>query len=80
MRGESGGRHDPRRRQLDFGESRWSRFVEPVDAKELTVPVESARNLFGRQSLAFTAPAEMFEPRLRHGTLPRRSARTENNR
>src|SRR5439155_14439196 len=70
MRGQGRRRRDARRPQHDLGKLRRLSLVEPVDAKKPTVAVESGALLFGRQTLAFAPPAEMFEPPFRHPTLP----------
>ena len=63
-------RRDPRRPQLDLGQRRRAALVEPVDAEQPAVAVERGGLLLGRQPLAFTPPAEMFEPPFRHRALP----------
>src|SRR5438309_1039400 len=70
VRGQGRRRRDARRPQHDLGKLRRLSLVEPVDAKKPTVAVESGALLFGRQTLAFAPPAEMFEPPFRHPTLP----------
>src|SRR6516164_4983655 len=62
-------RRNPRFPQVDFGKRRWVALVEPVDAEQPAVAVESGSLLLGGQPLALSPPAEMFEPRFRHRAL-----------
>src|SRR5215831_2500707 len=65
-----------RRAQRNFGKRRRATLVETVNTKQPAIAVEGGTLLIGCQTLAFTPPAEIFEPAFRHHALPGREFET----